>query len=325
MMWLFLLLFADQFETTFRAGLIALNENNLTVAESELEKASQIQPANPRVWLALTQTYWKLHKLSSSQTAARTAEKFADDAIVVHGLALFYSETGDYAKAAELADRAIAQNPFNEGYYFDLAQLHLKQENFAAALKTLDRGRKNFDKSAQLELAAGVAYYGLRRFPEAIDAFLRTIQLDPGVEQPYVFLGRVLDQAEDKLPRITAAFAAFAKSGPKSDLSSFLYGKALVLQDPGQAEAWLRKSIAQNSQFWESHFQLGVLLDQQGKFAEAASEVRRGIDLNPGDPVPHYRLARLYERLGKGAEARAELELHAKLSGGAIHTGPAMK
>ena len=68
-------------------------------------------------------------------------------------------------------------------------------------------GRKNFDKSPQLELAAGVAYYGLRRFPEAIEAFLRTIRLDPGIEQPYVFLGRMLDQAEDKLPQITEVFA----------------------------------------------------------------------------------------------------------------------
>jgi tetratricopeptide (TPR) repeat protein len=315
MVWLLLVLFADQFDTSFKAGLVALNENNLQVAESQLESASQLHPQDSRVWLALAQTYFKLHKLPSAQTAAGKAEALATDPLVIRGLAVYYSGASNSAKAEELLETAIRLKPLEESYYFDLAQLYLKEQNFPAALKTLDAGRKNFDKSPQLELAAGVAYYGLRRFPEAIDAFLHTIQLDPTVEQPYEFLGRIVEQAEDKLPKITQVFAAFAKNAPGNYMGNFFYGKALLAgSEPGQAEALLRKSIAQNDSFWESHFELGVLLDQQGKFEEAAREIRRGVDLNPNDPVPHYRLARLYDRLGKTDEARAERALHAKLS-----------
>jgi tetratricopeptide (TPR) repeat protein len=315
MVWLLLVLFADQFDTSFKAGLIALNENNLQVAESQLEAASQLHPQDSRVWLALAQTYFKLHKLPAAEAAAGKAEALATDSVVIRGLAVYYSGASNSAKAEELLRKAILRKPFEENYYFDLAQLFLKEQNFAAALKTLDAGRKNFDKSAQLELAAGVAYYGLRRFPEAIDAFLRTIQLDPAVEQPYVFLGRVVDQAEERLPRITQVFAAFANGAPGNYMGNFLYGKSLLAgSDLSQAEALLGKSIAQNDAFWESHFELGVLLEQQGKFEEAAREVRRSVDLNPDDPAPHYRLARLYDRLGKTAEARAERAVHAKLS-----------
>jgi len=189
-----------------------------------------------------------------------------------------------------------------------LAQLYLKQQNFASALEVLDSGRKSFDNSAQLALAAGVAYYGLRRFPEAADAFLRTIALDPSVEQPCVFLGRMLDQAEDRLPRMTQAFAAFAKRAPENYLSSFLYGKALALEDAALAEAELRKSLAQNGQFWESHLELGMLLDRCGEYEEASREIRQSIELNPSDPAPHYRLARLYDRLGKADQARVRNE-----------------
>jgi tetratricopeptide (TPR) repeat protein len=318
MVWLLLVLLADQFDTTFKAGLIALNENQLAVAESHLEAASRLQPRNARVWLALAQTYWKLNKSQAAQTAARNAEANTSDAAVFHGLSVFYLETADYAKAAESLQAAIRRNPSDESYYFELAQLRLKQQNFAAALETLDAGRKKFDKSAQLELAAGVAYYGLRRFAEAIDAFLRTIQIDAQIEQPYVFLGRMVDQAEERLPRITQAFATFAKTAPENHLSNFLYGKALRMgDDPDRAEASLRQSIARNDAFWESHFELGALLDQRGEFEAAAKEIRRSIELNPDDPAPHYRLARLYDRLGKAAEARAERELHARLSAAA--------
>lgn len=315
MIWLFVVLFAGQFETTFRAGLVALNENNLTVAQAQLEAASQLEPQDARVWLALAQAYRKLHKLPAAQAAAGKAEALATDPVLIHGLALYYSEAANYNKAVELFQAAIHGSPLQESYYFDLAQLYLKRQDFAAALETIDSGRKNF-KSAQIELASGVAYYGLRRFPEAIDAFLDTIRLDPSVEQPYVFLGRMLDQAEDRLPKIVAVFAAFAKSAPENYLSGFLYAKSLMVQHPDQAEALLRNSIARNGEFWESHFELGVLLDQRGKFEDAAREMRRSIELSPNDPVPHYRLARLYDRLGKTAEARTERELHARLVGG---------
>jgi tetratricopeptide (TPR) repeat protein len=350
--WFLLLFFADAFDAAYRAGLAALDSNDLRAAESRLESASKIDPRNAGVWLALAQTYRKLEKTQAAQAAAGTAESLAKEPAVLHGLAIFYSEASDFAKAAQLEGRyarsdpraypaaadlylragdeaaavsvlktAIERSPYDEQLYFNLAQLHLKQQNFTAALEALVAGRKIFDKSAQLELAAGVAYYGLRRFPEAIESFLRTIRLDPGAEQPYVFLGRMLDQAEDKLPKIVEAFAGFAKSAPDQYLSSFLYGKALAASEPQEAEAMFRKSILRNSQFWESRFELGLLLESEHRFEDAAAELRRAAELNPKDPAIHYRLARVYDRLGKTAEARSEREQYAKLNA----LGPGVK
>ena len=83
------------------------------------------------------------------------------------------------------------------------------------------------------------------------------IQLDPEIEQPYVFLGRMLDQSEDKRPRITELFAGLAKRRPEDAVATFLYGKALEAEDPARAVALLRKSVALNDASWESHFELG--------------------------------------------------------------------
>ncbi len=318
MVWLYILLFAGQFETSFHDGLIALNHNNLALAETRLEAAVQLEPHNPQVWLALAQTYWRLREPARARTAARNAEQFADTAVVLHALSVFYSETADSGKAANLLEAAIRRNPYDESCYFELAQFHLKQQDFAAALEALNAGRRIFDKSPQLELAAGVAYYGLRRFPEAIDAFLRTVQLDASIEQPYVFLGRMLDQSEGRLPRITQVFAAFARREPDNYLSSYLYGTALAASgDLDSAETLLRKSIALNATYWKSHFDLGVLLGERRKFDEAADEIRAAIQLNPEDASAHYHLAQLYDRLGRPEKARAERELHSKLSAAA--------
>lgn len=304
MVWLYLVLFAGQFDSAFHDGLIALSQNNLSLAQSKLEAASQLESRNPRVWMALAQTYWKEQKVLDAEAALRNAETWgANDQVVARALGIFYSEAG-------------------ERYYFEAAQQHLQRQEFAAALSTLDAGRKRFDHSAQLELATGVADYGLRRFGEAIRAFLKTTEIDPTVEQPYVFLGRVVEQAEDQLPRVTETLAAFAKREPESYLSNFLYGRALLAGNhAGEAETYLRKSISENDAYWESHFQLGVLLSDRHQFEEAAREIRRSTELNPKDPVPHYHLARLYDRLGKPAEAKSERELHARLSAAAPGEG----
>ena len=316
MVWVYVVLLAGQFDTSFREGLIALNQGNLPLAQSRLEACAQLQPQNARVWLGLAQTYWKENKQPEAETAAHKAETLGStDLVVLHSLSIFYSESAHYPDAARVLQAAIARNPADEGYYFELAQLCLKQQDFAASLKALDAGRKRFDQSPQLELASGVAYYGLRRFPEAIDAFLRTIALDEAIEQPYVFLGRMLDQAEGRLPGITQVFAAFAKRAPQSYLSNFLYGKSLAMAgDAAGAEPLLRKSVALNDGYWESHFELGVLLEDQKKLEEAAREVQRSAELNPKEAAPHYHLARLYDRLGRNSDAVAEREVHARLT-----------
>jgi tetratricopeptide (TPR) repeat protein len=390
-MWILLLLFwADpaSFENTLRAGLEALQHDNLPVARARLENASRMQPASPQVWMGLAQTYWKLKLPDLARAAAAKAGSAAPDSpVVLHGLAYFYAETGDPARAAPLEARyaektptdrdalpraidlylqarqagpaialagealavedradvhellgqayemnsqpenaavemrkAIKLNAYDESYYFGLAQLYLRHQHAETAVEVLQDGRKIFAKSPQLELALGVAYYGLRRFSDAVDCFLRTIRLAPDVEQPYVFLGRMLEQAEDKLPQVTEAYAALVKSKPDDYLANFLYGKALSLapgdrrQVESQIEALMRRSIALKSDFWESHYELGILLERGHDFAGAAGELQRAIELSPNNPTPHYHLARVYERLGKKTEAAAEHAAHERLS-----------
>jgi tetratricopeptide (TPR) repeat protein len=381
---LFLLLAqSPTFEAALRAGLEALQHNDVTGARVSLESAAKMQPDQPQVWLALAQTYWKLHESKLAGSAAEKAERLAPgNPVVLKALSLFYSESGNYEKAAECAAgfaskapadqgayaraiqlylqagrpkraidlarsalvaenradlryllgkayemdgqpvesvremrAAIKLNPYEESYYFELARDLLKHNSAQEAIQVLEDGKKDFARSAQIELTLGVAYYSMRRFSDAVDAFLRVIRIDPGVEQPYVFLGRMLDQTASKLPDVTAAFAALAKANPKNYTADFLYGKALAFGGQrNQAEALLRQSIVENGEFWESHFELGAVLEGKRDFAGAAREFSRAAELNPKNPGVHYRLARVYDRLGKADESKAEHALHEKLT-----------
>jgi tetratricopeptide (TPR) repeat protein len=252
----------------------------------------------------------------SDLKSALAAVNTEDSAQNRNRLGKAYEANGQTDKAVLELQEAIRKNEYEESYYFDLAHVLLRHQNFDVAIQVLESSRRIFAKSAQLELALGVAYYGQRRFSEAVDSFLRTIAIAPGIAQPYVFLGRILEHADKRLPEIAERFQAQASALPKDFMAQYLLGKVLAAQSEqwDKAEAALRSSIALKPDFWESHYELGLLLEKVRKFEEAGAELERSAALNPQVPTPHYRLARVYDRLGKTQDAVRERALHEKLT-----------
>jgi len=320
---LLLLLLAVPFEDPFRAGLLALQRGDLDAARSNLEAASRLAPRDGRVWVALSQTYWRLHRdADADDAAAKAASLGPEDPAVLQGLTIYYSETGRLLKAAQSAANYSAKMPADVAarqhageLYFQSAQPLLEQQKFMEAAAILQEAVARLPGNAQLELALGVADYGLRRFDDAADAFLRTIEIAPETDRPYTFLGRILDQIPSRLPRVTARFKQYEAAHPDSPAAYLLHAKALDAQSlsPEVSLRLLEKSIAMNSADASAHFEMGTVLDRLQRFGDAAAAFERAVKLAPSDAAAHYRLARDYDRLGKHEAAQAERQKHAEL------------
>ena len=311
-----LLLFAaaNGVEELYRSGLLALNRGDLPKAQTDLESASNLAPRDGRIWVALSQTYWRQHRSPDAENAASKAAALApDDPVVLQALAIYYTETNQSLKAARATAKYSPQHAAE--LYFDAAHPLLDQQKFADAVVILEEAVTRVPKTAQLELALGVACYGLRRFDDAAEAFLRTIEIAPETEQPYTFLGKILDQIPKQLPRVTERFAAYQSAHPASAPAYLLYAKALDAQSltPETALRLLEKSIAIDPSDASAHFEKGTVLDRLNRFPDAAAEFERAEQLAPSDAATHYRLARLYDRIGKHDAAQAEREKHAQL------------
>ncbi len=233
-----------------------------------------------------------------------------------------YETVGEAAPARRHLERAVESLPYEESLHFDLGYFHLRHRDFDAAVEAFLHGRRYFDKSAAIELGAGIAYYGQRRFQDAVDAFLRAAQLAPAMEQPHAFLGRVLQHAPHRLEDAVERLRVFHAEHSKNYLGPFLYGQILLAQlgagnDPEsltEIEKLLRESLARREDFWESNFELGVLLEKKRRYDEAEGYLRRAVELNPEASKPRYRLARVYQRLGKTEAAQAERAMHRQLT-----------
>jgi tetratricopeptide (TPR) repeat protein len=320
---LFLLAASTPFDDAFRAGLMALQRNDLNAAQEDLQSAARLAPNNGRVWIALAQVYWKSgDSAKANETAAKAAALAPEDPAVLDALTTFYSETGDLLKAADAAGRYTEKVPAKAEarqraveLCFSAAEPMLKAQKFGEAAAILETARKRVGANAQIELALGVAYYGLRRFDEAGDAFLRTIAVAPETEQPYIFLGRILDQIPGRWAEATERFAQYETAHPASPTGYLLHAQGLDAQaiEPEKARSLIEKSLAIDGSNAAAHFEMGNLLDRLRRYDEATREFERAATLNPSDAAAHYRLARDYDRLGRHDVAQAEREKHAAL------------
>ena len=125
--WVLLLAQSPSFEAALRTGLEALEHNDLAGARVALESAEKLRPDRPEVWLALAQTYWKLHDSKLAGSAAEKAEHLAPgDPIVLKALSLFYSESGNFEKAAECAAGYASKTHADPSAYARAIQLYLQ-------------------------------------------------------------------------------------------------------------------------------------------------------------------------------------------------------
>ena len=274
---------------SLQRGLVALQQGKFAEARTALEEASRTAPDNPYVWSSLAETYLRLEAPTKASSAAATAEKLGGKNPVIH--------------------QALGM------FYFEFGQRLLQKQDFTQAANVLDGALRTHPDDPQLLLALGVARYGQRRFDDATARFLQVIRVDPAIEQPYVFLGKMLDQAGSHLDEITKAYERWATGNPKNAQAQLLLAKALLVNDPQDArsEGLLRKSIALDSSNWEAHYELGVLLSAKRNYRDAAAELVRASELDPQQAMPHYHLARVYDRLGDTERAKAEREKHQEL------------
>ncbi len=326
-----------------------LNESSKAAAAAKTAEKAGV--GNPLVSHALAMFYTHTGEFThAAQLEQQFAESPKADPSAMERAAALYLDGSDATNAIELARKAMEAHPspsaqdllgraliatgrISEGetqlnaawnadktdphIAFDLAQSLLRKEDFTQAAGVLDPALGAHPDDPQLRLAMGVARYGQRRFEDAIMAFLQVIKTDPQIDQPYQFLGKLLDQVGTHLPEITADFQQWAAKNPKSAGAQLLLAKAKLAADSKDtaAESLLRKSILLDPADWESHFELGVLLENRRDWKSAAAELTRSAELNPKQPMPHYHLARVYDRLGQPERAKTERELHEKLSG----------
>jgi tetratricopeptide (TPR) repeat protein len=247
----------------------------LDKAIAEYETARKLDPRDSLLLTVLGGAYQEAGRPDDALDAYRAAVMASpcdDEALFL--LASQYNTVGRKADADAAFRKLVGLNPRRAAGWQWLAADAFLGEDYAAAAEAYRAASVLEPDSADLYFGLGSSLYGLKDYA--------------GAEAAY-------RQAKTLAPDDAASLAGWGDSLAKLGRT----GEAITAYERAV-------ELAPNYLTWVS---LGLLYEQAGQYAGAASAYGKAAEYKPGDPLAHASAGRMEQRIGRYGEAAASYEL----------------
>ncbi len=219
--------------------------NALDLAITEFEKIVELQPRSVDDRMVLGQLYSVRHDTKKAEEEFKTAQSIDPDSeSVVLNLARLYAESGNISQAAQVIE-AVPES----------------------------------DRTSKMEFALGAAYDQLKKPKDAIAAYTRASDMEPGDVHALNALAQALlnDGQSDEALKV---YSSLARINP--DDVDPLIRISEIQRRQGKYEdalATIDKAVQKAPDSLEAGYNKGLLLDVLGRYDEAAKELEHMVDL----------------------------------------------
>jgi tetratricopeptide (TPR) repeat protein len=200
------------------------------------------------------------------------------------------ARAGKYADAIEAFSEAVRLAPHDAVLLNDLGLAFLNAGNTGLGLVWLRRSIAADPHAAYAHFNLGLALQSAGDNDAAIHAHRHAVRLSPDFAVAH---GQLADLLWSKGARDEAVveYERAAASAPNTARGSRWRAKALGGRGRVQdAEIELRQLLARDASDDKAHFMLGTILQEVGRFDEAAASFERSIAIAPAEAAPYYGL-----------------------------------
>ncbi|MGA7409322.1 MAG: tetratricopeptide repeat protein [Bryobacteraceae bacterium] len=290
-------------------GLLSSKQKKYAEAEDLYHRALRLLPDNPQLLLNLALAYFKNSDLKQAIPVFEQVVKLRPENQQARTLlGISYYGVGDFQKAIPL----LEQSP--EGQTSDsmrqmLVQAYLWTKQTDKAEKELTELARTSPNSAAVHVLMAEALDASGRPDAAIEQFQAALKIsdsDPNVHfgLGYMYWKRKDDQlAESEFRRELQIDPSNAHA------MTYLADIELRRDHLEEASKLLRTAVGLQDNIYLARYDLGVVLQKQGKHREAIPELRKAVALDAKRPEAHYRLATSYRALGETGEAAEQLRI----------------
>ena len=215
---------------------------------------------------------------------------------------------GRYGEAEDWVARAGAIYPYPGVVHFRVAQRLLAHDQSDAAIAHFKEALRLDPSQTIADYALGETYLDAERPQEAIAHLRRALDAGVRVDQAGYDLVRALGASGNRSEAVRV-LQTLHPAGEDDGERSLAFAKlALQLQAPELAEGFARNAIAARPVDAAAHAQLGLALNAERRWAEAARELEDAVRLNPRDATPRIGLAVADANIGRVADARQQIQ-----------------
>ena len=206
---------------------------------------------------------------------------------------------------------ALAQaKPSDSELSFNAGLAHLRENRPDLALEQFKKAVKEDPKNAYAYKGLGLTYAQLRKFPDAIAAFRRALQLNPYYVDVRNDLGTALVLSGKRAEGKAEFLAAFNDpTNPTPEISARNLGQA-YFEEKNYPDAvnWFRTSFTRNRAYPDPYLGFADAVGAMGRPEEAVGPLEVAVKEVPGDAALLLALGQAYYWAGRFTEARNRLE-----------------
>src|SRR5258707_4841499 len=236
---------------------------------------------------------------------------------IQHELGIAYYRTGRLIPAEQAFARAMEADP-NDMESVQMRGLTLyRRGRPAAAIQFLERFRQwTPNANADATYVLGLCYLNSQRFDDARRAFAGQFNVPPESGAAYLFLGKMLMQAN--LPEAAAEAAKKAlQLTPRLPLAHFLLGEFYLFKsDPDQALREFEQEREINPANAAIYDRLGDAYTRAGKYQEAQEALAKAISLDTSSTGPFIQMGKVLLRRNDPQTALLYLQHAEKMDSG---------
>jgi serine/threonine-protein kinase len=258
-------------------GLVLARTGRGEEAVAEFQVALSQAPNHLEGLLGLADAYESIGKNAEAEAAYRRALSLQPDYWEVpYDLGVFYYRRGRYGPAAEMFQRVVERTPDNVRAWNSLGAAYQQADRFDDALAAYRRSaevRPNDGAYSNM----GTLLYFLGRYPESANAYEQAVKLTPGKSIYWTNLGDAYRWGPGTRPKAAAAYAkAIERARDEIDV------------DPRDAAVRVN---------------LGLALAKSGQPSAGLEEIRKALEIEPGNPDTFVSAAVVSNLAGKPEDA----------------------
>ena len=257
-----------------------------------------------------------------------------------HAFLLFLLSVLLFACSSQDTKIDVKQSQSHYKLALEFAQLSL----FKNALEEFDLAIKFNPENPKIYRKKGILLFGMKKYAEAKNSFLKTIQLNPKDVQAHINLGMVhytsgnkdnalknwehavginhddndskalnnignIYKAENNLPKAIEYFLKAITYEPiNSTYLNNLGDSYRLTGDLRKAKETLLKSLEVDTNGMLTHFNLGILYQTEENFQKAIDSFQKSLNINPSYTEAYYQLANTHLKTNDKELARQSLE-----------------